>query len=92
MYVDYGNLYIFLLLGHINASLQKFFELVSVPILLNSPTWDAQQICFPKVTTAMPPIPYVLLQGDLPFLQPKVEFNFLTTLKLSGLCEYIKEI
>ena len=29
--------------------------------------------------------------GDLPFLQPKVEFSFLTTLKLSGLCDYINK-
>lgn len=73
--LHYVNVYIFLLLGHINALLQMFFELVSIPVFLNSPTWDTRQICFPKVTTTISPFPYVLLQCDLPFLQQEVKFN-----------------
>ena len=63
-----------------------FFELASIPVFLNLPTWDIWQICFPEITTTISLIPYVLLQCDLPLLQQEVEFNSLPT--LSGLCDF----
>lgn len=56
-----------------------FFKSVSIPVFLNSPTWDIWQICLPKKTTIASPIPYVLLQGDLQLPYQEVRLNFSRT-------------